>query len=115
MNTHNKPKRRNAPKTKAKILVAAQQAFSAHGYSQAGIRDVAAIAGISSPMLLHYFGSKAGLFEAALIDTVHVETLFHQKRNRFGEHLASLFLHTSVDINPPSSLPLPPHTTSPPE
>jgi AcrR family transcriptional regulator len=101
-----KPQRRNAPQTKAKILAAAQRAFAEQGYAQAGIRDIAAMAGISSPMLLRYFGSKAGLFEAALIETMRVETLFEERRERFGEHLTSLLLDATVDIQSPSILAL---------
>ncbi len=101
-----KPKRRNAPQTKAQILAAAQQAFAQHGYAQAGIREIAAIAGISSPLLLRYFGSKAGLFEAALIETMRVGTLFEERRDQFGEHLIGLFLDATVDIEAPSILAL---------
>jgi AcrR family transcriptional regulator len=101
-----KPKPRNASKTRASILSAAQQSFAEHGYAQAGIRDVAARAGISSPMLLRYFGSKAGLFEAALIEAMQVETLFNEPRERFGEQLARLFMDASVDIKAPSILAL---------
>jgi AcrR family transcriptional regulator len=101
-----KPKRRNAPETKARILTAAQRAFAEHGYAQSGIRDVAALAGISSPLLLRYFGSKVGLFEAALIEAMRVETLFAERRDRFGAHLASLFLDAAVDIKAPSILAL---------
>jgi AcrR family transcriptional regulator len=100
------PKRRNAPQTKAKILAAAQQAFAEHGYGQAGIRDIAALAGISSPLLLRYFGSKSGLFEAALIETMRVGTLFEGRRDRFGEHLIGLFLDATVNIQAPSILAL---------
>jgi AcrR family transcriptional regulator len=64
------------------------------------------MAGISSPMLLRYFGSKAGLFEAALIETMRVGTLFDERRDRFGEHLTSLFQDASVDIEAPSILAL---------
>jgi len=64
MDAPGKPKRRNAPKTKAKILAASQEAFAELGYSQAGIRDIAAIAGVSSTLLLRYFGSKPALFRS---------------------------------------------------
>lgn len=101
-----KPKTRNAPKTKAQILAAAQEAFAEHGYGQAGIRDIAARAGITSPLLLRYFGSKAGLFEAALIETMRVESLFEGDRSRFGEHLTSLFLDTELDLKAPSIIAL---------
>lgn len=101
-----KPKRRNAPNTKANILAAAKQAFAEHGYGQAGIRDIASIAGISSPMLLRYFGSKAGLFEAALIDAMPMEDVIGQSRDKFGEHLTSLFLNAKLELLPPSMIAL---------
>jgi AcrR family transcriptional regulator len=100
------PKRRNAPQTKGNILAAAQQAFAEHGYAQTGIRDIAALADISSPLLLRYFGSKAGLFEAALIDAMRVEALFGAERAKFGEHLTSLFMDDKLDIKAPSIIAL---------
>jgi AcrR family transcriptional regulator len=100
------PKRRNAPKTKARILTAAQQAFSELGYSQAGIREIAAIAGISSPLLLRYFGSKAGLFEAALTAATQLDRIFEQGRDGFGEHLTRLLLDVDLDIKAPAMVAL---------
>ena len=100
------PKRRNAPKTKARILTAAQQAFSELGYSQAGIREIAAIAGVSSPMLLRYFGSKAGLFEAALTEATRLDRIFEQGREGFGEHLTRLLLDVDLDIKAPAMVAL---------
>lgn len=102
MKSPKEPKRRNAPQTKAKILAAAQKAFSEIGYSQAGIRDVAKIADVSSTMLLRYYGSKAALFEAALIDAMPVAALFGAGKEGFGERLAEQFLNTSLNIMPPS-------------
>jgi AcrR family transcriptional regulator len=103
MSSHDeKPKARNAPRTKAQILAAAQEAFAEHGYGQAGIRDIAARAGITSPMLLRYFGSKAGLFEAALVETMRVEQLFEGERAKFGERLTALFLDPKRDFKAPS-------------
>lgn len=97
------PKRRNAAQTKAKILAAAQQAFSERGYSQAGIRDIATIADVSSTLLLRYYGSKAALFEAALIEAMPLaDLLADTRRERFGEVLAGLFMNIDLDIKPPS-------------
>jgi AcrR family transcriptional regulator len=104
--TSGTPKPRNAAKTKARILAAAQQAFSEHGYAQAGIRGIAAGADTTSPMLLRYFGSKAGLFEAALIEAMRVGELFEGSRAGFGERLADLFLDTTLDIKAPSLIAL---------
>lgn len=100
------PRPRNAVKTKARILSAAQQVFSEHGYAQAGIRGIAAVADTTSPMLLRYFGSKAGLFEAALVDAMQVAGLFDGGRNEFGKRLTGLFLDTTLDIKAPSLLAL---------
>lgn len=93
------PKRRNAPLTKAKILAAAQQAFSRGGYSQTGIRDIADMVGVSSTILLRYFGSKAGLFEAALRDVMGAELMIPADRSRFGRHIAKLLVHPELDIS----------------
>jgi AcrR family transcriptional regulator len=102
MKADKEPKRRDAPKTKAKILAAAQKAFSELGYSRAGIRDIAAIADVSSTLLLRYYGSKAALFEAALIDAMPVESMFDVGKAGFGERLAALFLDPRLEIVPPS-------------
>lgn len=96
------PKRRNAPATKAKILAAAQKAFSEIGYSQAGIRGIAEIAGVSSPMLLRYYGSKAALYEAALIDAMPVTALFALGKEGFGERMSEQFMNPALNILPPS-------------
>lgn len=96
------PKRRNAPATKAKILAAAQKAFSEIGYSQAGIRAIAEIADVSSPMLLRYYGSKAALYEAALIDAMPVSALFSAGKEGFGERMAAAFMNPALNILPPS-------------
>jgi AcrR family transcriptional regulator len=124
MNTLKGPKRRNAPETKAKILAAAQKAFSELGYSEVGIRDIAAIAGVDSAMLLRYFGSKAGLFEAALVDAMHYfgskaglfeaalidaryfRGVFEKGRSRFGQYLSHLILNAHLGINPTSMMAL---------
>ena len=97
-----KPRRRDPAQTKANILAAAQQAFAGIGYPQAGIRDIAALAGVTSPMLLHYFGSKAGLFEAALIDSMQSGVLFDTPRERFGKHLMRQLSDPEVEIQTPA-------------
>lgn len=94
------PRRRNAPLTKSQILRAAQQAFSAQGYSQAGIRDIAEMVGVSSTILLRYYGSKAGLFEAALRDILDVGMMIPEDRRRFGRRIAGLLLHPQLDYSP---------------
>jgi AcrR family transcriptional regulator len=107
MNTARKRKQLNDPKTKAKLLAAAQQAFSQHGYAETGIRDIAAIAGVSSTLLIRYFGSKAKLFEAALAGMIPPPTLWsYFAKDRFGEFLAQTILSAQFDLKLPSILTL---------
>ena len=88
----------------AKILAAAEDAFSELGYSQAGIRDIASRAGITSPMLLHYFGSKIGLFEAALVEAMSNKDYLDFARGDFGRNLMSFFSNPDLQIRPPSMI-----------
>lgn len=50
------------------ILDAALSAFGLKGYDCATLADIAERAGVSAGTVTHYFGSKAGLFEALLQD-----------------------------------------------
>ena len=94
------PKRRNAQASKTRILAAAQKVFCELGYSQTGIRDIAAVAEVSSTLLLRYYGSKAGLFEAALIDLMTVsEDVFGVDRARAGERLGELLTERAADFS----------------
>lgn len=69
-------KRRDAAATRARILRAAMQEFAAKGLD-ARIEDIAELAGANRRMAYYYFGSKEGLYLAALeatfIDLVEVE------------------------------------------
>jgi AcrR family transcriptional regulator len=95
------PRKRDAQASRARILEAAQRAFSETGYSDTGIRDIAKLADTSTTLLLRYFGSKAGLFEAALIEAVPVGTVLTLPRGRFGEGLAASLLDPGNAIRPP--------------
>jgi AcrR family transcriptional regulator len=52
--------------TREAILDAARRAFAEHGYQQATIRQVAELAGVDPALVHHYFGTKQGLFAAAM-------------------------------------------------
>lgn len=66
-----KGSQRSATRTKKKIIAAATEAFSRFGYPNVGIREVADTAGVNNALVARYFGSKAGLFEATLIDAIN--------------------------------------------
>ena len=52
--------------TRAAVLAAAQRAFGEQGYGATSVRAVAREAGVDPSLVLHFFGSKDGLFEAAV-------------------------------------------------
>jgi len=49
------------------ILKCALDLFAARGYDAVGVQEIAEAASITKPTLYHYFGSKAGLMEALLM------------------------------------------------
>jgi len=60
---------RKSDRTRAAILDAARDQFQRNGYDRTSIRAVAAAADIDPSMVMRYYGSKEGLFAAA----VHVD------------------------------------------
>lgn len=61
------PRRRRPPEmARQEILDAAERVFSASQPDQVGLKEVAAEAGVSHALITHYFGTYAGLIEAAL-------------------------------------------------
>src|SRR6266545_3862571 len=52
--------------TREKILAAARSHFGKHGYDGATIRGIAGAARVDPKLVLHYFESKEGVFEAAM-------------------------------------------------
>lgn len=59
-------RRRDAEASRARILQAALEEFSAEGHSGARVDRIAARAGVSKPMLYEYFGDKDAIYAAAL-------------------------------------------------
>lgn len=76
----------NVRPSEAAILAEAQRMFSARGYAEVGLRDIAAGAGVSVALVQKRFGTKAGLFEAALRDAQRLDTLLDCERDAFGRH-----------------------------
>lgn len=93
------PIKGDAVATRARILATAKQVFSKRGYSESGIRDIAGELGLSSTILLRYFGSKAGLFEVALRDALRSEPVF-PPRDQYGAFIAGRLTDPRHDMNP---------------
>lgn len=81
---------RDAQRTRAAILDAAQEAFSTRGYIDTGVREITAAAGVNPALVSRYFGSKERLFEAALSGLLNAALLTAAPRSGFGEAMVSL-------------------------
>lgn len=95
------PRKRDADATRLRILDAAQQAFSETGYSHTGIREIARRAGTSSTLLLRYYGSKAGLFEAALEAAIPASATLDWGKADYAQRLADALLDPGNVVRPP--------------
>jgi AcrR family transcriptional regulator len=60
-------RRRSSQEVRELILSAARQVFAARGYAHSSTREIAEAAGVSEALLFRYFGTKAKLFEVAIV------------------------------------------------
>ena len=98
MTAHPKPpRRRDAAATRAAILASAREAFAQQGYDGAGVREIAAGAGVSAMMVNRYFGSKRGLFGEVLGDTMN-DPVILSDANMKAEDMARAFAAALVGI-----------------
>jgi AcrR family transcriptional regulator len=65
-NDAERPRLRDAARTRSRILAAAQKEFSSRDYTQARLSDIAKEAGVNQALIVRYFGSKDQLFATAL-------------------------------------------------
>jgi AcrR family transcriptional regulator len=93
--------------TREAILTAARESFTASGYDQASIRDIARRAGVDPALVHHYFGTKQELFAEAIdlpMDLVAVvEAFVGGDRDQIGERVVGLMLSvwdTRTDRSP---------------
>ena len=82
--------------TREAILDAARRAFAEQGYQHATVRGVADLAGVDPALVHHYFGTKQGLFVAAMQLPVNpVEQLtavLAEDPGQAGERMVEVFL-----------------------
>ena len=82
--------------TREAILDAARRAFAEQGYQHATVRGVADLAGVDPALVHHYFGTKQGLFVAAVqLPANPVEQLMAvlaEDPGQAGERMVELFL-----------------------
>jgi AcrR family transcriptional regulator len=89
--------RRNAEDTRQRILKAAEVAFADKGYDQAGVREIAAAAGVNAALVNRYFGSKEALFETVITEGFSIRPLLSGDRKRFAVLLAEYVLSKSTE------------------
>jgi AcrR family transcriptional regulator len=82
--------------TREAILTAARESFTASGYDQASIRDIARRAGVDPALVHHYFRTKRELFAEAIdlpMDLVAIlEAFVGGDRDQIGERVVGLLL-----------------------
>ena len=90
-------RRKDAGATRAAILDAARRAFTEAGYDGAGLREIAAAAGVHASLVNRYFGTKERLFDEAVPATFSVEPLLTEDRAAFAPALAKCMTPSSTD------------------
>ena len=95
--------RRPGPSTtRDAILAAARERFAEYGYDRVRMRDVAADAGVDVALVTYHFGSKDGLFGAALempapMAALMADVLEHGGIDDFGERFLARVLEVWDD------------------
>jgi AcrR family transcriptional regulator len=90
-------RRRDAAATREAILGAAIRRFSAQGYERAGVREIAADAGVTGALVNRYFGSKEGLFAEAIKRALDMRQLLSGRRASLADHLARVMVYAHED------------------
>ncbi len=90
--------------TRDAILVAARADFAERGYDHATIRAIAAQAGVDPALVIHYFGSKDALFEAALELPVAPGLILERARAGCADEIGAALTRTFLEAwEPPET------------
>ncbi len=84
--------------TRAAILEAARRQFAESGYADTSLRAIATEAGVTPPLIVHFFGSKANLLVEAVQwpfdPAVVLPQVLKGNRRGVGERVSRLFAET---------------------
>jgi AcrR family transcriptional regulator len=87
---------RSGEQSKQRILEAARALFRQHGYGGTTVRAVAAEAGVDPAMVFYFFGTKQGLFAAAIEMSANlppaIESIFTGGLDGIGERIIRTLL-----------------------
>ena len=100
-----KPRPRNAAATRQAILASARKAFARSGYDGAGVREIAAGAGVTAMLVNRYFGSKEALFAEVAGDTMR-DPVILTPENLAAPDLAAALARSLVEVTTPGATPL---------
>lgn len=78
--------------TRSAILTAARKLLAEQGYEATTIRAVAAEVGVDPSMVMRYYGSKAGLFSAAVETDLFLDKIPQVPRSQLGAAMARHFI-----------------------
>lgn len=98
------PRRRDAAATREAILRSARQAFARSGYDGAGVREIAAGAGVTAMLVNRYFGSKEQLF--AEVIAAAAEPVILTPENLASADLGETIARMLVEITRSGETPL---------
>ena len=98
-------RRRDAAGTRAAILASARRAFARSGYDGAGVREIAAGAGVTAMLVNRYFGSKEKLFAEVCADTMR-DPVILSPENLAAPDFAAAFAQALVQVTAPGETPL---------
>ena len=91
-------RRPGATATQQAILVAARRHFAEVGFEGATLRVIAAAAGVDAKLILHFFGSKEGVFQAAVAFPIDpaaaIPPLLEPGLEGVGKRLVGFFVQT---------------------
>lgn len=104
MSTPPAKRRRNAEATRNAILASARQAFARLGYDGAGVREIAAGAGVTAMLVNRYFGSKEQLFEAVIQEVMARPSILTQETltaSQLGNAMATILVNITQSEETP--------------
>jgi AcrR family transcriptional regulator len=99
-------RRRNAAATRSAIVEAATRRFACQGYQHAGVREIAADAGVDAAMINRYFGSKEGLFAEVIEHAFDIGYLTEGDPATLAERLAHTVVYGREDLAGDRRIPL---------
>ena len=103
--TSRTPRRRNAAATRQAILASARRAFARSGFDGAGLREIAAGAGVTAVLVNRYFGSKEKLFAEVALDTMR-DPVILTPENLAAPDFAAALAKALVEVTTPGATPL---------